>query len=118
MPLINFTMGLLASVAAVFIYLEVVTVLVDLASPVVFTTELRSWNPFINPVLKAVMIVLVVIWYRRPWFGLFTLFTPDMWTSIQWLVESVVWKIVTSWLFVPAVFGLVELIRLKKNIFG
>jgi len=38
--------------------------------------------------------------------------------SIQWLVESVVWKIVTSWLFVPAVFGLVELIRLKKNIFG
>lgn len=118
MPLINFTMGLLAIVAAVFIYLEVVTVLVDIASPVVFTTELRSWNPFVNPLLKIVMIVLVVIWYRRPWFGLFTHFSKDMWISIQWLVRTKFWKVTTSWLFVPAVFALIELIRLKKRVFG
>lgn len=97
MPLINFTMGLLAIVAAVFIYLEVVTVLVDIASPVVFTTELKSWNPFINPVLKVLMIIGIFVWFK---------YAPQSWMHFK--INRLP----------PAAFCLIELIRLKKRIFG
>lgn len=109
MPLINFIMGLLAIVAAVFIYLEVVTVLVDLASPVVFTTELRSWNPFINPVLKVVMIIGIILWFKH---------TPRLWSDLTGKLHiSYLRAFAINWL-APAIFGLLELIRLKKRIFG
>ena len=114
MPLINFTMGLLAIVAAVFIYLEVVTVLVDVASPVVFTTELRSWNPFINPLLKVLLIIGIILWFK---------YTPRIWGN---LTRGVRMSTVLSFklrrfeikYLAPAIFSLLELIRLKKRIFG
>lgn len=115
MPLINFTMGLLAIVAAVFIYLEVVTVLVDVASPVVFTTELKSWNPFVNPVLKVLMIIGIFVWFK---------YAPQFWTHlILQLRRRMCFSPYPFMQFkisrlAPAVFCLMELIRLKKRIFG
>jgi len=110
MPLINFTMGLLAIVAAVFIFMEVVTVLVDIASPVVFTTEIRSLNPFINPILKALLIVGIIFWFKC---------TPQIWLnlSMRGLLSLKLRKFEIKYL-APAVFGLLELIRLKRRVFG
>ncbi|MBP5359538.1 MAG: hypothetical protein J6Y69_10225 [Treponema sp.] len=122
MPLINFIMGLLAFIAAVFIFMEIAYVLADLAYPPVLSLEIRSPNPFVNPILKVAMITVVILWFvylEKICMMIGFEAADSLFINLSTKRGRFLWflvAVVRNRLFVPAVFCIAELTRFARII--